>query len=59
MITSDFRPLDTDIRTPSYTDMRTRPATDAMPVAKNAGERPSLIPYREKWEIVIVIKIQL
>ena len=48
MITSDSRPSDTDIRTPPYTDMRTRPATDAMPVAKNAGERPSLIPYREK-----------
>ena len=59
MIKSDFRPLDTDIRTPPYTDMRTRPATDAMPVAKNAGERPSLIPYREKRAIVIVIKIQL
>ena len=59
MITSDFRTLDTDIRTPPYTDMRTRPATDAMPVAKNAGDRPSLIPYREKWEIDIVILIQL
>ena len=59
MITSDFRPLDTDIRTPPYTDMRTRPATDAMPVPKNAGDRPSLIPYREKWAIVIVIKIRL